>query len=191
MTIRAALALCAMAITAAPLGAASLSRAEAARAAIHSVASELAMRRWLGRVPRTTDYPPDFEAALRGQGSAFLIEMSSSPGCVPCGDLWGKLARLKARYGISVRTIAQSEAMLRSGRLGLPWIGHPVAWLRPVGDPNRLIPVAVGTDLEANLARNIYLGVKMQTGVRPAVGVRAMAKFTGIVGAGKSSGAQP
>ncbi|KMS58333.1 hypothetical protein V473_09500 [Sphingobium cupriresistens LL01] len=191
MTFRAALALCVMAITAAPLGAASPSRADAARAAIHPVASEAAMRRWLGRVPRTTDYPPDFEATMRGQGSAILIEMSSSPGCLPCGDLWGKFARLKARYGISVRTIAKSEAMLRSGRLGLPWIGHPVAWLRPVGDPNRLIPIAVGTDLEANLARNIYLGVKMQTGVRPAVGVRAMAKFTGIVGAGESSGAQP
>lgn len=190
MTIRAALALCALAINAAPLGAASPSRADAARAAIHPVVSEAAMRRWLGRVPRTTDYPADFEATMRGQGSAFLIEMSSMAGCVPCGDLWGKFARLKARYGISVRTIAQSEAMLRSGRLGLPWIGHPVAWLRPVGDPNRLIPIAIGTDLEANLARNIYLGVKMQTGVRPAVGVRAMAKFTGIVGAGTSPGAQ-
>jgi hypothetical protein len=190
MTICPALALCTMAFMAAQLGSANPGRTDVARAAIHPVASEAALRQWLGQVPRTTDYPPDFEASLRGQGSAFLIEMSSTPGCVPCGDLWSKFARLKARYGISVRTIAQSEAMLRSGRLGLPWIGHPVAWLRPVGDPDRLIPIAIGTDLEVNLARNIYLGVKMQTGVRPAVGVRAMAKFTGIVGAGKSSGAE-
>ncbi|MFD1103781.1 hypothetical protein [Sphingobium olei] len=166
-----------------PLAAASPSREDAARAAIHPVASEAAMRHWLSRVPRTNDYPPDFETTLRGQGSAFLVEMSSAPGCLPCGDLWGKFGKLRARFGVAVRTIDEKEAMLRSGRFGLPWIGHPVAWLRPVGDSNRLIPIAIGTDLEANLARNIYLGIKMQTGVRPAVGVRAMAKFTGIVGA--------
>ena len=188
MKVRAALALYAVAAMAAPLGAAGPSRTEAARAAIHPVASEAEMRHWLGRVPRTNDYPPDFETTLRGQGSAFLIEMSSAPGCLPCGDLWGKLGKLRTRFGGAVRTIGENEAMLRSGRLGLPWIGHPVAWLRPAGDPNRLIPIAIGTDLEANLARNIYLGVKMQTGVRPAVGVRAMAKFTGIVGAGKFPG---
>lgn len=48
-----------------------------------------------------------------------------------------------------------------------------------------MIPVAIGTDLDANLTRNIYLAAKMLTGVRPAVGVRAMAKFTGIVGAAR------
>lgn len=183
MKARAALALYAVTATAAPLGAAGPSRADAARAAIHPVATEAAMRHWLGRVPRTNDYPPDFETTLRGQGSAFLVEMSSAPGCLPCGDLWGKLGKLRARFGVAANTIDEKEAMLRSGRFGLPWIGHPVAWLRPAGDPNRLIPIAIGTDLEANLARNIYLGIKMQTGVRPAVGVRAMAKFTGIVGA--------
>jgi len=73
--------------------------------------------------------------------------------------------------------------MIRSGRLGLPWAGHPVAWVRPVTDPSRAIPIAVGTDHTPNLARNLYLAAKMLTGVRPAVGVRAMAKFTGIVGA--------
>ena len=158
-------------------------RARAARAAIHPVSSASEMQSWLARVPRTVDYPPDFEAALKGQGSAFVIEMSTAPGCVPCGDLWEKLLRLKVRYGLMVRPLGRDEAMLRSGRLGLPWIGHPVAWLRPVSDEARMLPVAIGTDHPANLARNIYLGLKMQTGVRAAVGVRAMAKFTGIVGA--------
>lgn len=72
---------------------------------------------------------------------------------------------------------------MRSGRLGLPWIGHPVAWVRPIDNPNRTVPVAIGTDHQANLQRNLYLAAKMLTGVRPAVAVRAMSKFTGIVGA--------
>ena len=72
--------------------------------------------------------------------------------------------------------------MLRSGRLGLPWVGDPVVWVRPIADPDRIVPVAIGTDLLPNLARNIYLATKMLTGVRAQVGVRAMAKFTGIVG---------
>lgn len=156
-------------------------RIQAARAAIHPVSSASEMRNWLARVPRTTDYPPDFEAVLSGHGPAFVIEMSTAPGCLPCGDLWTKLLALKTRYGLTVRPIGREEAMLRSGRLGLPWIGHPVAWLRPVSDEARILPVAIGTDHPANLARNIYLGLKMQTGVRAAVGVRAMAKFTGIV----------
>jgi hypothetical protein len=159
------------------------SRADAARTAIHPVGTETAMRAWLARVPRTADYPPDFNATLRGQGAAFIVEMSSAPTCLPCGDLWAKLGKITSRYGLGVRTIGEQEAMLRSGRLGLPWIGHPVAWMRPIGDPSRIIPVAIGTDHEVNIARNLYLATKMQTGVRPAVGVRAMAKFTGIVGA--------
>ena len=77
--------------------------------------------------------------------------------------------------------------MIRSGRLGLPWVGHPVAWVRPLADPNRIIPVAIGTDHSANINRNLYLAAKMQTGVRVAVGVRAMSKFTGIVGAAAPS----
>ena len=159
-------------------------RTQAARAAIHPVSGAGEMQSWLARVPRTVDYPPDFEAALTGQGSAFVIEMSTAPGCLPCGDLWTKLLALKTRYGLTVRPIGTEEAMLRSGRLGLPWIGHPVAWLRPVSDEARILPIAIGTDHAANLARNIYLGIKMQTGVRAAVGVRAMAKFTGIVASG-------
>ena len=158
-------------------------RVQVARAAIHPVSTASEMQSWLARVPRTVDYPPDFEAALKGQGPAFVIEMSTAPGCLPCGDLWTKLLALKTRYGLAVRPIGREEAMLRSGRLGLPWIGHPVAWLRPVSDEARILPIAIGTDHPANLARNIYLGLKMQTGVRAAVGVRAMAKFTGIVGA--------
>src|SRR3546814_13786176 len=47
----------------------------------------------------------------------------------------------------------QSEAI---ERLGLPWVGHPVAWVRATNDPNRVIPIAIGTDPSVNLARNIY-----------------------------------
>ncbi len=163
------------------------SQADAARAAVHPVSTEQAMKSWLDRVPRTSVYPPDFEATLRGQGSAYVIEMSTAPGCLPCGDLWTKLGALKARYGWTVRTISTQDAMIRSGRLGLPWIGHPVAWVRPLVDPNRVIPVAIGTDHSVNISRNLYLAAKMQTGVRVAVGVRAMSKFTGIVGVPASS----
>jgi len=72
--------------------------------------------------------------------------------------------------------------LLRSARLGLPWIGHPVAWVRPLTDPNRMIPIAIGTDHDVNVARNGYLAAKMLAGVRVAVGLRAMSKYTGIVG---------
>jgi hypothetical protein len=159
-----------------------LDRTLAARAAIHAVTTQEEMQVWLKRVPQTHDYPPDFDATLKGQGAAFVIDMSTTPGCVPCGDLWTRLLLLKSRYGLIVRTIDEPEALLRSGRLGLPWIGHPVLWLRPISDSGRTLPMAIGTDHAVNIARNLYLGIKMQTGVRPAVGVRAMAKFTGIVG---------
>src|SRR3546814_17747995 len=79
--------------------------------------------------------------------------------------------------GWQVRTIGSQEAMIRSGRLGLPWVGHPVAWVRPIADDMRFVPVAIGTDHAPNLARNLYLAAKMLTGVRPAVGVRAMYKL--------------
>lgn len=167
------------------------SRAEATRAAVHPVSTEQAMRSWLDRVPRTSVYPPDFEATLRGQGAAYVIEMSTAPGCLPCGDLWTTLVTLKARYGWAIRTLSTQEAMIRSGRLGLPWIGHPVAWVRPLTDPNRIIPVAIGTDHSVNISRNLYLAAKMQTGVRVSVGVRAMSKFTGIVGVPASSPSTP
>ena len=157
-------------------------RDQAMRAAIHPVADSKAMQTWLSRVPVTKDYPDDFDATLRGQSPAFVIEMTTSPGCVPCGDLWTKLTGLAQRYRWRVRTIGTQEAMLRSGRLGLPWVGNPVAWVRPLTDPERIVPVAIGTDHAPNLARNLYLAAKMLTGVRPAVGVRAMSKFTGIVG---------
>ena len=160
----------------------SVTRDQAMRAAIHPVADNKAMQAWLSRVPVTKDFPDDFTATLRGQGPAFVIEMTTSPGCVPCGDLWAKLSSLGQRYRWQVRTIGTQEAMLRSGRLGLPWVGNPVAWVRPLADPGRIVPIAIGTDHAPNLARNLYLAAKMLTGVRPAVGVRAMSKFTGIVG---------
>lgn len=159
-----------------------VSRRQAMAAAIHPVATPAAMQHWLSRVPVTRDFPPDLPTTLRAQAPLYVIETTTSPGCLPCGDLWGKLQQLRLRHGIEVRTIAGQEAMLRSGRLGLPWVGHPVAWMRPKADPNRMIPIAVGTDHAANLTRNLYLAVKMLTGVRPAVAVRAMSKFTGIVG---------
>ncbi|OYW89239.1 MAG: hypothetical protein B7Z20_00490 [Sphingobium sp. 32-64-5] len=158
-------------------------REQAMRAAIHPVATDAEMRQWLARVPVTRDWPPDFAETMKGQAPAFIVEMSTAPGCIPCADLWARLGTLGQRYGWKVRTIGSQEAMLRSGRLGLPWVGHPVAWVRPVADSNRIIPVAIGTDHAPNLARNLYLAAKMLTGVKPAVGVRGMAKFTGIVAA--------
>ncbi|MDB5575737.1 MAG: hypothetical protein JWR80_913 [Bradyrhizobium sp.] len=155
----------------------------AARAAVHPVATPDMMNAWLARVPMTRQFPPDFDDTLRGFGSLYVIEMTTAPGCLPCADLWSRIGTLGARYGWQRRTISGQEAVLRSGRLGLPWVGHPVAWVRPVTDPDRMIPIAIGTDHSANLARNLYLAAKMLTGVRPAVAVRAMSKFTGIVGA--------
>lgn len=159
-----------------------VTREQAMRAAIHPVSDSGQMRTWLSRVPVTREFPDDFVGTLRGQGPAFVIEMTTAPNCGPCGDLWAKLNALARQYGWKLQTISAQEAMIRSGRLGLPWVGHPVAWARPVADSNRTVPIAIGTDHVPNLARNMYLAVKMLTGVRPAVGVRAMSKFTGIVG---------
>ena len=153
------------------------------QAAIHPVTDDTGMESWLRRVPLTRDFPPDFADTLKGEAPAFIVEASTSPGCLPCADVWAKLGMFRARYGWRIATLSREDAMLRSGRLGLPWVGDPVVWVRPIADPNRTIPIAVGTDLLPNLARNIYLATKMLTGVRAAVGVRAMAKFTGIVGA--------
>lgn len=167
-----------------------VTRDDAMRAAIHPVGDANTMQAWLSRVPKTREFPDDLNATLRGHGAAFVIEMTTAPGCIPCGDLWTKLTALGTRYGWQVRTISCQEAMIRSGRLGLPWVGHPVAWARPVGDETRVVPVAIGTDHSPNLARNLYLAAKMLTGVRPAVGVRAMSKFTGIVGLPPRRGGQ-
>lgn len=156
-------------------------RDEAMRAAVHPVATAIAMRRWLVRVPVTRDFPDDLAPTLRESRSAWIIEITTTPDCLPCGDLWTKLGAMTRSYGLPARTLSKEEAMLRSGRLGLPWIGHPVAWLRPIADQDRAIPIAIGTDHQANLTRNAYLAIKMLTGVRPAVAVRAMSKFTGIV----------
>lgn len=182
-----AASVCALALASSPAAAQTVSRELAMRAAIHPVADAASMRQWLARVPVTLDFPPDLAETLRGQAPLYVIEMTTAPGCVPCADLWTQLNRLRARYGWQVRTLAGQEALVRSGRLGLPWVGHPVAWVRPATDPNRVIPIAVGTDHAANLTRNLYLAAKMLTGVRPAVAVRAMSKFTGIVGASPSS----
>lgn len=162
-----------VAILSAPAFAQPVTREQAMRAAIHPVATEAEIREWLARVPVTRDWPPDFAEAMKGHGPAFIVEMSTAPGCIPCADLWTRLGTLGQRYGWKVRTIGSQEAMLRSGRLGLPWVGHPVAWARPVSDANRIIPIAIGTDHAPNLARNLYLAAKMLTGVKPAVGSAA------------------
>ncbi|WP_262503670.1 hypothetical protein [Sphingobium xenophagum] len=154
----------------------------ARRAAIHPVSTHADMRLWIARVPVTRDFPADFETMLRGQASLYTIDMSTASACLPCGDLWSKLEAFRARYGWQVRTIGAQEAMLRSGHLGLPWVGNPVAWVRPFADPNRMVPIAIGTDHSANIGRNAWLAARMLTGTRAAVGVRAMSKFTGIVG---------
>ncbi len=182
-----ALALLAAIVVIPAAAAQGVTREVAARAAIHPVATVTEMNSWLNRVPVTRAFPPDLAETLRGQRGVFVIEMSTAPGCIPCADLWTKLGGLRSRYGWEVRAIGEQEAMLRSGRLGLPWVGHPAAWVRPATDHNRIIPIAIGTDHAPNLARNSYLSAKMLTGVRPAVGVRALSKFTGIVGATPSN----
>ena len=154
----------------------------AKRAAIHPVSDMTALYGRLQRVPRTYAFPPDFTSTLTANAPAFVIEMTSTPGCLPCADLWSKLQVLQRQYGLRVSILPRQEALVRSGRLGLPWVGHPVTWVRANGDAARVIPIAIGTDHGVNLARNIYLAMKMMTGVRPDVGVRAMARFTGIVG---------
>lgn len=159
-----------------------ITRADAARAAIHPVHDAAQMQAWLTRVPVTRDFPPDFAETLSSAASLNVIEMTTAPDCLPCADLWARLGEFPARYHWQVRIIGRDEAMLRSGRLGLPWVGHPVAWVRPIGDERRAIPIAIGTDHLINLARNAYLATKMLAGVRPYVGLRAMAKYTGIVG---------
>ncbi|CDO35943.1 hypothetical protein [Novosphingobium sp. KN65.2] len=158
-------------------------REDARAAAIHPVSNIAQMQAWLSRVPVTREFPPDFAGSLRAYASAFVIEMSTAPGCVPCADLWTRLGMLRQHYGWQMRTLSREDALLRSGRLGLPWVGHPVAWVRPIDDPSRMVPIAIGTDHAPNLARNAWLAARMLTGVRPEVGVRALSKFTGIVGA--------
>lgn len=159
------------------------SREQALRAAIHPVADAVMMQAWLARVPVTRDFPPDFANTLQGQGPAFIVEMSTAPGCLPCADMWAKLIRLGRQYRWRTGVLDTQEAMTRSGRLGLPWVGNPVAWVRAINDVNRIVPIAVGTDHAPNLARNLYLAAKMLTGVRADVGVRALSRFTGIVDA--------
>ncbi|WP_242496072.1 hypothetical protein [Sphingobium cupriresistens] len=168
-----------------------VSREVAMRAAVHPVSTPADMRLWLSRVPVTRDFPPDFQTMLRSQASLYVIEISTAPGCLPCGDLWAKLQAFRTHYGWQVRTIGAQEAMLRSGRLGLPWVGNPVAWVRPLSEPNRMVPIAIGTDHEANIARNAWLAARMLTGARAAVGVRAMSKFTGIVGVRAPASSSP
>src|SRR3546814_20097642 len=56
---------------------------------------------------------------------AFVVEMTTSPQCAPCADLWAKLQILRRQYGVNVAVLSREKAIVRSGRLGLPWVGHP------------------------------------------------------------------
>nr|WP_099186821.1 hypothetical protein [Sphingobium fuliginis] len=193
LKLRAPVALLPLALLAVPAHAfaAGNERINAERAAIHPVTKARELNAWLARVPRTREFPTDLDPTLRAEGRTFLIEMSSAPGCLPCGDLWARLLRFGHAYGWQVRTIPSSEALLRSGRLGLPWVGHPVLWVRPANDPVRLVPAAIGTDHDENLRRNIYLAAKILTGVRPEIGLRAMSKYTGIVAPSGAAATSP
>ena len=75
-----------------------VTRVDAMRAAIHPVATNADMQRWLSRVPVTKEFPPDFAATLGGEASLFIIEMTTAPGCLPCADLWAKLAQYSRHY---------------------------------------------------------------------------------------------
>src|SRR3546814_1893786 len=80
-------------LTVDPAGAQQVSQDASRRAAIHPVADPAAMQAWLSRVPLTRDFPPDFSATLKGDAPAFVVEMTTSPQCAPCADLWAKLQR--------------------------------------------------------------------------------------------------
>jgi hypothetical protein len=151
------------------------------RAAIHPVSTSIELQAWLARVPLTRTFPSDLGDVLRAQASSLSLEMTSAQGCLPCDDLWQRLLRFNRGYGWKVHILPPDEALVLSGRLDLPWVGNPVLWVRSNTDPRRAIPVAIGTDHDMNLRRNIYLATLMLSGVRPAVGLRAMSKFTGIV----------
>lgn len=80
------------------LRAQTVTREQAARSAIHPVASSGALRAWLARVPVTREFPPDFAETLRGQAPLFALEMSTSPGCVPCAASTGTLEVAQASW---------------------------------------------------------------------------------------------
>src|SRR3546814_16457723 len=164
-------------LTVDPAGAQEVAQDAARRAAIHPVAAAAAMQAWLSRVPLTRDFPPDFSATLKGDAPAFVVEMTTSPQCAPCAVLWAKLQILRRQYGVNVAVLSREEAIVRSGRLGLPWVGHPVSWVRATNDPKRVIPIAIGTDHSVTLVRNIYLAVLLMPGEGPDVGVSALAKL--------------
>src|SRR3546814_11145335 len=97
-----------------------------------------AMQAWLSRVPLTRDFPPDFSATLKGDAPAFVVEMTTLPQCAPCADLWAKLQILRRQYGLNVAVLSREEPISRSARLGLHWVGHPVAVWRATNDHKRV-----------------------------------------------------
>src|SRR3546814_13336691 len=102
-------------LTVDPAGAQQVSQDASRRAAIHPVADPAAMQAWLSRVPLTRDFPPDFSATLKGDAPAFVVEMTTSPQCAPCADLWAKLQILRRQYGVNVAVLSREEAIVRSG----------------------------------------------------------------------------
>jgi hypothetical protein len=160
-----------------------MSREVALRAAIHPVSTLPEARAWLARVPVTR-----LSARLRGRAARAGITLRDRDehgiGCIACADLWESCSRYERTMAGRFGRLALRRPCCAPGDLGF-WVGNPVAWVRPIADPNRMVPVAIGTDHSVNLARNTYLAAKMLTGVRVAVGVRAMSKFTGIVSPGR------
>src|SRR3546814_9175022 len=105
-------------LTVDPAGAQQVSQDASRRAAIHPVADPAAMQAWLSRVPLTRDFQPDFSATLNGDAPAFVVEMTTSPQCSPCADLWAKLQILRRQSGLNVVVIGRARCVDEVGRDG-------------------------------------------------------------------------
>src|SRR3546814_11446673 len=103
-------------LTVDPAGAQQVSQDASRRAAIHPVADPAAMQAWLSRVPLTRDFPPAFSATLKGDAPAFVVEMTTSPQCPHCADLWAKLQLLRLKSGWNVACLAREDTGSAAGR---------------------------------------------------------------------------
>jgi hypothetical protein len=135
----------------------------------------------LALVPVTRDFPPTSDRAAQ-------------PGIALCDrdEHGARLHALRRSLGKAHITralwLAGADHRRTGGHapFGTPGsrVGNPVAWVRPVADPNRMVPIAIGTDHGVNIAQRLSCRPDADRCPR-AVGVRAMSKFTGIVGGGR------